>query len=254
MVRAARDRAWATGTRRRRAEPCGVASRGRRTAVRLRQAYLDAVARRRGDAAGLWRSGLNANRHRCARARRTADRCRPLPGGNPSRVGRTRRRADARVHPLRPRRRADCPRRCMRRAVAAAGRGTRVGAICAAALLAAGADVLFAPGYSAPLSAAFRSSSPIHDVSFAAHPEWFSCREGLRRRVVTRLAAWKAAKVITVSDFSKQEIVRHLGVPQSKVEVIYSGVTQMIPSAPSHAGRRWLGAVRRLALQQAPHS
>ena len=49
---------------------------------------------------------------------------------------------------------------------------------------------------------------------------------------MTRLSAWKAARVITVSDFSKQEIVRHLGVPQSKVEVIYSGVTRLAGSAP----------------------
>ncbi len=28
----------------------------------------------------------------------------------------------------------------------------------------------------------------IHDVSFAAHPEWFSWREGVRRRLLTRLA------------------------------------------------------------------
>jgi len=121
-------------------------------------------------------------------------------------------------------------------AVAAAGSGT-VWEQFALPRLAAGADVLFAPGYSAPLVGGVPIVLTVHDVSFAAHPEWFSFREGLRRRVVTRLAAWQAAKVITVSDFSKQEIVRYLGVPQSKVEVIYSGVTQMIPSEPSHAGQ-----------------
>src|SRR5687767_14549014 len=89
----------------------------------------------------------------------------------------------------------------------------------------ADADVLFAPGYTSPLLTSIPTVVTVHDVSFAAHPEWFGWREGLRRRVVTRLTAWKAARVITVSDFSKQEIVRHLGVPQSKVEVIYTGVT-----------------------------
>ena len=33
----------------------------------------------------------------------------------------------------------------------------------------------------------------IHDVSFAAHPEWFSWREGFRRRTLTRLGARRAA-------------------------------------------------------------
>jgi glycosyltransferase involved in cell wall biosynthesis len=94
----------------------------------------------------------------------------------------------------------------------------------------ANADVLFAPGYTGPLLTFVPTVVTVHDVSFAAHPEWFGWREGLRRRVLTRLMAWKAARVITVSDFSKQEIVRHLGVPQSKVEVIYSGVTRLAAS------------------------
>jgi glycosyltransferase involved in cell wall biosynthesis len=89
------------------------------------------------------------------------------------------------------------------------------------------ADVLFAPGYTGPLLTSVPTVVTVHDVSFAAHPEWFGWREGLRRRVITRLTARKAARIITVSDFSKQEIVRHLGVPQSKVEVIYSGVTRL---------------------------
>ncbi len=87
------------------------------------------------------------------------------------------------------------------------------------------ADVLFAPAYSGPVHGATPMVVTIHDVSFAAHPEWFSWREGLRRRTLTRLSARRAAKVITVSDFSKREIVRHLGVDPSTVEVIYSGAT-----------------------------
>jgi glycosyltransferase involved in cell wall biosynthesis len=97
-------------------------------------------------------------------------------------------------------------------------------------------DVLFAPGYSGPLLGRVPMVVTIHDVSFAAHPEWFSWREGLRRRVVTRLTARRAAKVITVSDFSKREITRHLGVGSTKIEVIYSGVTAW-PSAAA-SGRR----------------
>jgi glycosyltransferase involved in cell wall biosynthesis len=84
-------------------------------------------------------------------------------------------------------------------------------------------DVLFAPAYSAPIRTSVRTVLTIHDVSFAAHPEWFSWREGLRRRFVTRQSARRAARVITVSDFSKREIVRTLGIRADKVEVIYSG-------------------------------
>ena len=86
------------------------------------------------------------------------------------------------------------------------------------------ADVLFAPAYTGPL----RTPSPmvltIHDVSFAAHPEWFRWREGVRRRTLTRMAAERASRVLTVSEFSKREIVNHLGIDERKIEVIYSGI------------------------------
>jgi glycosyltransferase involved in cell wall biosynthesis len=77
----------------------------------------------------------------------------------------------------------------------------------------------------------------IHDVSFAAHPEWFAWREGLRRRVTARLAARAAERVITISEFSKREIVAHLGVEPSKISVVYPGVTAFTaPAATSLTG------------------
>ena len=91
----------------------------------------------------------------------------------------------------------------------------------------AGASVLFAPAYSGPLFAGMPMVVTIHDVSFAAHPEWFGPREGFRRRLTTRAAAWRAKRVITVSDFSKREIVRCFGTDPSKIDVVYSGVTRM---------------------------
>jgi glycosyltransferase involved in cell wall biosynthesis len=87
------------------------------------------------------------------------------------------------------------------------------------------ADVLFAPGYSGPLFCPSPVVVAIHDVSFAAHPEWFSPREGLRRRAITRLSARRAARVLTISEFSKREIVARLGVHAKKIDVVYPGIT-----------------------------
>ena len=89
------------------------------------------------------------------------------------------------------------------------------------------ANVLFAPGYTGPLRSPVPMVVAIHDVSFAAHPEWFAWREGLRRRVLARWSARRAARVLTISEFSKQEIVRHLAVDASKIAVTYPGVTAM---------------------------
>jgi len=93
-------------------------------------------------------------------------------------------------------------------------------------------DVVFAPAYSAPLTAAAPVVVTIHDVSFYAHPEWFSSREGARRRLLTGWSARRAAVVLTDTVFSQGEIVRHIGLPASKVRVIPLG---MRPTAPGIA-------------------
>jgi glycosyltransferase involved in cell wall biosynthesis len=90
-------------------------------------------------------------------------------------------------------------------------------------LRAAEPHVVFAPAYTAPLRCPFPVVLTVHDVSYCAHPEWFSWREGTRRRLLTRWSAQRAALVLTVSEFSKGEIVRHLGIDAARVRAIYSG-------------------------------
>ncbi len=89
-------------------------------------------------------------------------------------------------------------------------------------------DVLYAPAYSAPLLTTAPSVVTVHDVSFFAHREWFRPREGARRRWTCRLSAANAARVLTVSAFSKAEIVRWLGVPAHRVLVTPLGVSAQV--------------------------
>ena len=109
----------------------------------------------------------------------------------------------------------------------------------------AGADVLFSPAYTCPLWCRAQSVLVIHDVSFAAHPEWFSWREGLRRRTLTRLGARRAARVITESEFSKREITRLLGIPSSDIDVIYLGASswQQPADAERHPIVLYVGSI-----------
>jgi len=86
-------------------------------------------------------------------------------------------------------------------------------------------DVFFAPGYTAPLTVAAPLVLTIHDVSFFAHPEWFSFREGTRRRLLTAWSARRARAVVTDTKFSKSEIATHLGVPNARITVISLGLT-----------------------------
>ena len=100
-----------------------------------------------------------------------------------------------------------------------------------------GADVLFSPAYTCPLWCRAPIVLVIHDVSFAAHPEWFSWREGVRRRTLTRFGARRAARVITESDFSKREITRLLGIAPSDIDVIYLGASMLKQTDTPSAGR-----------------
>jgi glycosyltransferase involved in cell wall biosynthesis len=85
-------------------------------------------------------------------------------------------------------------------------------------------DVVFAPGYTAPLRVPCPVALTIHDVSFAAHPEWFTFREGARRRMLTRLSAARARVILTVSGFSRDEIIRHLGLSAAKIRAVPHGM------------------------------
>jgi glycosyltransferase involved in cell wall biosynthesis len=91
-------------------------------------------------------------------------------------------------------------------------------------------DVFFAPAYTAPFLGGIPLALTVHDVSFAAQPEWFRPREGLRRRWLTRRSARAARIVFTDSEFSRSEIETRLAIDPSRITVLYPGVT------PRHAG------------------
>lgn len=90
-------------------------------------------------------------------------------------------------------------------------------------------DVFFAPGYTAPLTVAAPLVLTIHDVSFFAHPEWFSYREGMRRRTLTAWSARRAKRVITDTNFSKSEIQKYIGIPAARIASLPLGIEQRTP-------------------------
>lgn len=85
-------------------------------------------------------------------------------------------------------------------------------------------DVFFAPGYSAPVALHQPTVVLVHDLSFETHPEWFRWREGTRRRLLTRKSAERASLVLTVSEFSRREIVSRFALPETRVRCVYPGV------------------------------
>jgi glycosyltransferase involved in cell wall biosynthesis len=86
-----------------------------------------------------------------------------------------------------------------------------------------GADLLLSPANLAPVLGR-RNVIVIHDAAALRHPEAYSpAYVAYQRRLLPALAR-RARLVLTVSEFSRSEIVEVLGVPEHKVGVIPEGV------------------------------
>jgi len=96
-------------------------------------------------------------------------------------------------------------------------------------------DVWFAPAYSAPLTLRVPVVVAIHDVSFVAHPEWFRWREGAKRRLIVTKSAQRARAVVTISEFTRGELIEHLAIAPQKISVIPPGIAHPAPSTPHPA-------------------
>ncbi|QDV54109.1 glycosyltransferase family 4 protein [Rosistilla oblonga] len=89
-------------------------------------------------------------------------------------------------------------------------------------------SAFFSPGFNVPLAWPMFAKQPyvftIHDLIYVNHPAEASLAKRLYCEHVIRPAARRAYKVLTVSEFSKQEIVAWAGIDPSQVEVVYNGV------------------------------
>ncbi|MDG6998481.1 MAG: glycosyltransferase family 4 protein [Nitrososphaerota archaeon] len=78
--------------------------------------------------------------------------------------------------------------------------------------------------YSPPLG--IRSSIlTIHDVIYLDFPEFAPAMRRLQFDSLTRLSAHTAKHILTISEYSKQRILQHFNVPESKITVIPNGLS-----------------------------
>jgi len=64
----------------------------------------------------------------------------------------------------------------------------------------------------------------LNDVAWETNPEVFPKLTRLRLSALVPLTARQARKIITVSEFSKKEIIKFYGIPDEKIVVTYHGV------------------------------
>jgi glycosyltransferase involved in cell wall biosynthesis len=67
----------------------------------------------------------------------------------------------------------------------------------------------------------------IHDLSFRHHPEWYTRGEKLRFEMTVPWTGRRAKRILTVSEFSRRDIVESLRVREEKVVVTYNRINSI---------------------------
>jgi glycosyltransferase involved in cell wall biosynthesis len=94
-----------------------------------------------------------------------------------------------------------------------------------AALRRAGAELFHAPHYVLPPLTPCRSVVTIHDCIHLRFPQYLPSKLGYAyARTQMWTATHRAARVITVSEASKRDILRYFRVPESRIDVIYNAI------------------------------
>ncbi len=85
-------------------------------------------------------------------------------------------------------------------------------------------DLFFSPGYNSPLSCASPFILTIHDLNHIYCPENSSVSKRLYYATILKRACHRAANIVTVSEFTRTQIVKWSGVPPEKVLNVGCGV------------------------------
>lgn len=67
----------------------------------------------------------------------------------------------------------------------------------------------------------------IHDIQTRVHPEFFSKKFALWYNIMNKFNIKNSKKIITVSEFSKSEIIKYYRISKEKISIIYNGWQHM---------------------------
>jgi len=88
------------------------------------------------------------------------------------------------------------------------------------------ADLFLSPDAYLSLKTRIPSIPVFHDLNFEHYPKDLPCLERKYYRYFFPRYARKAEQIVTVSEFSKKDIVNLYGVPPEKVKVVYNGANE----------------------------
>jgi glycosyltransferase involved in cell wall biosynthesis len=111
------------------------------------------------------------------------------------------------------------------------------------------AQVLHSPHYTMPLRSGRPVVVTVHDATFFTDAELHSSVKGTFFRSATRTALRRAARVVTPSKATRDELVRVLDADATKIDVAYHGVDQSTFHVPTEAEKARVQARLGLAGQ-----
>jgi glycosyltransferase involved in cell wall biosynthesis len=96
-----------------------------------------------------------------------------------------------------------------------------------------GADVLHMPYYTMPLRPGLPTVVTVHDVTFFTDPERYTATIAMSLKSATRTAVRQATRLIAVSNATRDELIRVLGMDPARIDVAYHGVDTRLFHRPS---------------------
>jgi glycosyltransferase involved in cell wall biosynthesis len=93
-------------------------------------------------------------------------------------------------------------------------------------------DLLHSLAFVTPLLSPCPSVITIYDLGFLIFPQGFRHSKRLYLTLLTRPSARKARRIITISESTKRDTVRLLGVSSEKVDIVYCGVDKAFHPFP----------------------
>ncbi|MGY3211542.1 glycosyltransferase family 4 protein [Mucilaginibacter sp. HD30] len=104
-------------------------------------------------------------------------------------------------------------------------------------------DILFSPHYNSPILPvrAKKRVVTIHDVYHLAYYSQLSYTQKLYANLAINRSVKLSDRIITVSDFSKTEIIKYTGCSPEKISVIHNGVKQLTTLRPLNHVRKKYG-------------
>jgi glycosyltransferase involved in cell wall biosynthesis len=102
-------------------------------------------------------------------------------------------------------------------------------------------DILFCPNYIAPVFYKGDIALALHDIIYEARPDlynWPSIFDRILLKKASKISAKKAKIILTCSEFSKSEIIKHYKVDSKKVFVIYPAADEKFKKIEHAASKK----------------